>query len=115
MAMTPGDVPTAWQALTEPLGLGAAAAGHTVTSTPDAPRFTATVERVGTREHPELVLRLQQPVQGLAHLFAMPMGGTIVLPVRFFLFGANAAQAAARMEPQWKAWIEQHFPAPVMP
>lgn len=115
MAMTPGDVPSAWQALAEPLGLGAAAAGQTVVSPQGAPRFTASVERVGTREHPELLLRLQQPVEGLAHLFAMPMGGTIVLPARFFLFGANAAQVASQMEPLWKAWMEQHFPAPVMP
>jgi len=86
-----------------------------MTSRQDAPRLTATVERVGTREHPELLLRLQEPVQGLAHLFAMPMGGTIVLPARFFLFGDNARQTAAQMETQWKAWMEQRFPAPVMP
>jgi uncharacterized protein YndB with AHSA1/START domain len=115
MAMAPGDVTSVWRAFTEPLGLGAPTAGSTVTSAPDAPRFSAVVERVGTREHPELLLRLQQPVQGLAHLFAMPMGGTIVLPARFFLFGTGATEAAARMEPQWKAWMEQHFPAPAMP
>ena len=115
MAMAPGDVPSVWQALTEPLGLSAALAGNTVMSSSDAPQFTATVERVGTREHPELLLRLQRPVPGLAHLFAMPMGGTIVLPARFFLFGADAQKAAAEMEPRWKAWMEQRFPAPVMP
>ena len=113
MAMAPGDVPSVWQAFIEPIGLGSAIAGDIVTSSPDAPRFSAIVERVGTREHPELLLRLQQPIPGLAHLFAMPMGGTIVLPARFFLFGANARQAATEIEPQWKAWMEQHFPAPV--
>lgn len=113
--MAPGDVASAWRGFTEPLGLAAPAAGGTVTSAPDAPRFSGIVERVGTPESPEVLLRLQQPVQGLAHLFAMPMGGSILLMARFFLFASGAREAAARMEPEWKAWMEQHFPAPAMP
>ncbi len=114
MQPAPGDAAPVWRSFTEALGVGGATVGSTVTSAPDAPRFSAVVERVGTTEHPELLLRLQQPVPGLAHLFAMPMGGSVLLPIRVFLFGSGAPEGAAQMEPRWKAWLEQLFPAPAM-
>jgi hypothetical protein len=46
---------------------------------------------------------------GIAHLFAMPMGENTCVPVRFYLFGDQAAAVTAREEPLWQAWFSQRF------
>ena len=67
--------------------------------------------RDGSRLYPEeLLLRLDQPTPGLAHLFAMPMGGQVFLSLRIYLYGDRAAAAAAGDEPRWQAWISERFP-----
>ena len=63
----------------------------------------------------ELLLRLDQPAPGVAHLFAMPMGGQVLLSVRLFLYGKQASAIAAQVEPAWQAWVNQHFSAPGAP
>jgi hypothetical protein len=69
------------------------------------------VEGVGPPEHPEdLLLRVDEPTGGVVHLFAMPMGGTVYLSFRGFLYGDEAAAAVARDEPRWQAWMNDHFP-----
>ncbi|TIX84932.1 MAG: SRPBCC domain-containing protein, partial [Mesorhizobium sp.] len=80
----------AWRKLVEPLGLANATEQRRVAS--DALAFV--VERTGPQDHPELVVRLDQPAPGFAHLFALPMGGMTYLSVRFFLFGDDAASIA---------------------
>jgi hypothetical protein len=111
MAMAPGSTPAAWDALIRPLGLAGAVEGQHVTSPEGAPRFGCIVERVGPAEYPELLLRVTEPGPGIAHLFAMPMGGRICLPVRMFLYGEGAAGIAAREERSWQTWINERFPA----
>ncbi|TIP98609.1 MAG: hypothetical protein E5X61_39495 [Mesorhizobium sp.] len=76
----------------------------------DTQAFEGVVERTGPQDHPELVVRLDQPAPGFAHLFALPMGGMTFLSVRFFLFGDDAASVAKREEPRWRTWLEKHFP-----
>ena len=109
MAFTPQSVTKAWATLTEPLGLPAAMKGQKVESPGGAPRFSGVVEGVGAPEYPELMLRLDRPAPGIAHLFAMPMGPSVCVPVRFYLFGDQAAAVAAREEPLWQAWINERF------
>ncbi|TIP88565.1 MAG: SRPBCC domain-containing protein [Mesorhizobium sp.] len=98
----------AWRKLVEPLGLANATEQRRVAS--DAQAFEGIVERTGPQDHPELVVRLDQPAPGFAHLFALPMGGMTYLSVRFFLFGDDAASIAKREEPRWRTWLEKHFP-----
>jgi hypothetical protein len=62
-----------------------------------------------------LLLRLDAPAPGIAHLFALPMGGQVYLPIRLYLFGDQAAAVAAREEPAWQAWMARHFPMPAQP
>ncbi|TJW83310.1 MAG: hypothetical protein E5X43_22625 [Mesorhizobium sp.] len=59
-----------------------------------------------------MVVRLDQPAPGFAHLFALPMGAMTYLSMRFFLFGDDAARIAKREEPKWRTWLEKHFPSP---
>ncbi len=58
----------------------------------------------------ELLLRLDEPAPGIAHLFALPMG-QIYLPIRVYLYGERAPAAVARDEAVWQAWMNEHFPS----
>jgi uncharacterized protein YndB with AHSA1/START domain len=110
MGVGPEPKSETWAALTGSLGLAGAAEGEHVTSPAGAPALAGLVERVGQPEYPEeLLLRLDRPAPGLAHLFALPMGGQVYLPIRIFLYGDRAAAAAARAEPTWQAWTSEHF------
>jgi uncharacterized protein YndB with AHSA1/START domain len=102
----------AWAALAGPLRLTGASIGQRVRAPASAPPLAGLVEQVGPPEHPGQLLRIDEPAPGLAHLFALPMGGQIYLSIRFFLFGDGAPAAAARAEPVWQAWLNEHFPAP---
>jgi hypothetical protein len=70
------------------------------------------VERVGEAEYPkELLLRLDEPVPGIAHMFAMDTGGQVYASIRLYLYGDRAAAAAARDQPVWQKWVHELFPA----
>ncbi len=112
MAMAPEPKSAAWAALMDALGLAGVAAGQRCEAAAGVPPLAGIVGRVGEEAHPEeLLLRLDKPTPGIAHLFAMPMGGQVFLSMRLFLYGSQAAAAAARDEPLWQAWMAQKFPA----
>lgn len=97
-------------ALMGSLGLAGAAVGQRVKTAAAAPPLAGLVERVGAPEYPEeLLLRLDEPAPGLAHFFAMPMGGQIYMPIRIYLYGAEASATMARNEPLWQSWINERF------
>lgn len=108
-------IEAAWAALAGRLGIVGARPGQRVQSAADAPGLAGEVERVGPDDHPELLLRLDAPAPGIAHLFALPMGGQVYLPIRLYLFGDQPAAAATREEPAWQAWMARHFPMPAQP
>jgi uncharacterized protein YndB with AHSA1/START domain len=110
MGVAPEPAPQAWDALARPLGLAGAAVGQRVSSSIGAPPLAGLVESAGPPEWPEALLRLDQPAPGLAHLFAMPVGGRVYLPIRLYLYGDRAPAAVARAEPEWQAWMNEHFP-----
>jgi hypothetical protein len=105
-------VSEAWAALIGALGLTGTAAGQRVNTSAGAPPLAGIVAHAGPSEHPELLLRIEEPAPGIAHLFALPMG-QVYLPVRTYLFGDRAPAAVARDEPAWRTWMDQHFPAAV--
>ncbi len=112
MGSAPEPKSEAWSALTGLLGLAGATVGRRVSTSAGAPPLAGSVERVGEAEHPEeLLVRLDEPAPGIAHLFAMPMGGQVYLSIRMFLYGDGAPAAAARAEPVWQGWLAEHFPA----
>ena len=68
------------------------------------------VEWAGQPAWPEeLLLRLDEPMPGIAHFVPHAMGGQIYLSIRFFLYGDQAPAAVARAEPTWQAWVNEHF------
>jgi hypothetical protein len=63
-----------------------------------------------------LTLLLERPAAGIAFVVCEPAGdGSAHASVYLYLFGDGAAEAAARDEPGWRAWVQRHFPAAEAP
>jgi uncharacterized protein YndB with AHSA1/START domain len=114
MPTAPEPKETAWAALVGPLGLTSPTVGQRIRTSAGALALAGQVEHVGSGEYSqEILLRLDEPAPGLMHLFAMPMGGQIFLPIRVFLYGDTPpTDAVARVEPLLQAWIAERFPPP---
>jgi len=111
MAMTGDPVSRTWSSLTKELGISGASQAQHVKSSAAAPALAGRVEHAGPPEYPEeLLLKLDEPAPGAAHLFAMALGPQTCLSVRLFLYGTGAAAIAAREEPRWQRWINERFP-----
>jgi uncharacterized protein YndB with AHSA1/START domain len=110
---TSGSKDRAWAALTAALGLEEAAVGRrAAASAPDAPPLSGTIERVtDSKHHRELMLLLDEPAPGAAFVFAFDYLGQVYTTVHAYLFGDEAPAVAARDEPRWRAWMEDHFPS----
>ncbi len=80
------------------------------TSAPDAPSLAGVIERWRSDEYHELLLRIERPAPGLAHLFVLPMGEQVMFSLRFYLYGDPGAAAAPEVERTWAAWLHQRFP-----
>ncbi len=101
----------AWARLTGLLGLAGTTKGKRVSAPAGAPQLAGSVEHVGEAAFPEeILLKLDDPAPGLAHLFAMDMGGQVFLSIRFYLYGDRAAATIARDESVWRDWMTEHFP-----
>jgi len=113
MGVAPEPKAEAWAALTGALGVSRAALGERRSGAAGTPPFAGLVEVVGAADYPEeLLLRLDEPAPGIAHLFALPMSGQVYLPLRFYLYGDRAAAVVARDEPLWQTWMKERFPVP---
>lgn len=107
---------SAWRALFKALGLGTVAPSQRAQSSGAVPHLAGTVERIGEPAHPEeLLLRLDAPGPGIAHLFAIDMGEQVLLSIRFYLYGSAAAGVVMREEPAWQAWLGRAFPGEPSP
>jgi uncharacterized protein YndB with AHSA1/START domain len=110
MATAPEPMDAAWKALVEPLGIAGAAVGGRIGTVSGAPPLAGTVHSVGPRpEWPELLVQADAPAPGIAHFFPMPMGGQVFLIGRMHLFGKDAAEVVARVQPVWEKWIGERF------
>lgn len=111
MGVAPEPKERAWADLARPLSLLDAAPGDRVATPDDAPPMTGAVEWAGVPDWPEeLLIRLETPGPGLAHLFPMPMSGKVYLTLRFYFYGDDARAAIKQAQPLWQTWIGQRFP-----
>jgi uncharacterized protein YndB with AHSA1/START domain len=101
-----------WSKLVKALGLAGMGLGDHVKSPSGSPQFAGEVKHIGPDDHPESLILLDRPAPGIAHLFAMPMGGMVGLSVRLFFYGDQAAETAGREEAAWQAWVGDNFPMP---
>jgi len=112
MAMTGGPHSQAWKALKGALGLEGAREGDRRSASSGAPQLAGMVESTNEAEHAlGILLKLEKPAPGVVSLGAFPCGGPTMVSVSFYLYGEGAAAVAAREEPLWRAWMDEHFPA----
>lgn len=110
MGFAPEPASAAWDILAEGLGLVGAVVGERRETPASAPPAAGLVERTGAAGHAhQVLLRLDQPTSGIAHLFTMAMGGQVVVSLRVYLYGAQAPTTSARVEPLWQAWLKDRF------
>lgn len=108
----PEPAPEAWKSLTDKLGIPSAPKiGDRITASNGTLGLEGTVENVNEGEHGDLILlKVEKPFTGVAHLFAMPMGGQVILSLSFYLFGDDAEAKAAEEQPKWEAFFNENFP-----
>ena len=108
VAGTPAD---AWATLTAALGFSGVGAGQRWAAPAGVPALGGVVEDVN-QSPPGALLRLDQPGPGIAALFTMDLGETVMAALSFYLYGDQAAAIVARETPRWQAWIQERFPMP---
>jgi uncharacterized protein YndB with AHSA1/START domain len=112
IAPAAGTTADAWGALAAALGLNGVSTGQRWTAPAGVPPLSGVVEHVSQKPYNALV-RLDQPGPGVAALGAVNFGGSMVT-LSFYLYshGEQAAATVTRETPLWRAWIQEHFPAP---
>ncbi|MGJ5816430.1 SRPBCC family protein [Paludibaculum fermentans] len=111
MASEPADA--VWTKVAGGLGLTGAAPGDRRSAPPEAPALAGVLEETAGGGHPhQVLLRLDQPAPGIAHLFTMPMGGMVVVCLSMYLYGEASPALAAANEPLWQQWLAGLFPPP---
>jgi len=91
----------AWPAFAAALGVHGVAEGARVSG----PRLAGVVERTLD----EMVLVRDE--DGIVEVYAHPGDGQTHLAVRAYRFGDDGPAVAAREEPAWRAWMEEHVAA----
>lgn len=61
-------------------------------------------------EEPDLLLRLERPAPGFAHLFILPMGEQTMVSMRFHFYGNDGAAVAPVAQQKWSEWLAERFP-----
>lgn len=108
VAGTPAD---AWASLTAATGFSGVGVGQSWAAPAGVPALGGLVENVG-QSPPGALLRLDQPGPGIAALFTMDFGASVMAAFSFYLYGDEAAETVARETPLWQAWIHERFPMP---
>lgn len=99
----------AWASLLAQLGIDGLAVGARIESAAGAPVLAGTVAWAGQPAQPEdLLIVLDKPGPGIAHVMAHPMDQTY-LSLRFYFYGEQAAEVASRAQSEWQSWIDERF------
>lgn len=112
LAAQSGDtVDAAFERLMGPLGVKHATEGQPAAAGAEAPELAGDVlEAQNSPGGFSVILRLDKPARGLAHMIGFPMGGPVYVSVRFYLYGPEAAGVAGAVEADWKQWLAARFP-----
>jgi len=109
-----GTAAETWATMTAALGLNGVDAGQRWAVPAGVPALGGLVEQV-SQSPPGALLRLDKPGPGVAALFIMTFGGSVLAAFSFYLYGDQAAGTVARETPLWQAWIQERFPMPAEP
>lgn len=105
MSMRPGSASTAWSQMTSALGIDESPSDGdrlALDGGGDLGLSGTVVETTPTR----ITMLVEQPVPGTAFVTAEAFGDAVSLSIWSYLYGAAGAEAAARDEPRWQAWLD---------
>jgi hypothetical protein len=102
------DGDRAWEDVSSALGFSNAQPGEPFAAPAGALPFSGVLDTVPGET--EVILHIDQPTSGVAHLFVWPINDQILLSLRFYLYGEDAAKVVSRAEPRWRSWMEGQFP-----
>src|SRR5262245_9491705 len=111
MSPVAGTVEEAWATMIAALGLTGVGAGQRWNVPAGAPALGGVTELVN-QSPPGALLRLDQPAPGVAALYVISWGDSVMATFSFYLYGDQAAGTVARETPRWQAWIQERFPMP---
>lgn len=111
VGMAGGAEAEAWKKVAEALGAKGFTAGQRWAAGAGAPPLAGVIEQfTESKDHHDLLVRLEQPAPGVAWVNLFDCGGSVMASLAFYLYGDAAAEAARRDEPLWRAWMSQQFP-----
>jgi uncharacterized protein YndB with AHSA1/START domain len=103
----------AWGRFCSLLGVAGARVGDAVTAPAGAPPLAGAITWVGQPTLTgDILIALDAPAPGIAHLAAHEMGGQTFLWLRCYLYGDDAPQTVSPLEGKWLAWLQERFPSP---
>lgn len=102
----PGGDAVLWSAMTAALNLEGANVGDRRETPSEAPRLAGVVERIHQDANSrDLMLRLDEPGQGVAVIGSCMVGDEARGMATVFLYGADAADTAAAEQAKWTRWL----------
>lgn len=104
------DGSQAWSDLAAALGFSTAELGERFAAQGSGVTFAGVVDT--EPDDTEVIMHIDKPTTGVAHMFVWPVDGKILLSVRLYLYGEDAAEISSREEPIWRSWMEERFPYP---
>jgi uncharacterized protein YndB with AHSA1/START domain len=109
MAPLAGTVAEAWATMTAALGLNGVGPAQRWAVPAGVPALGGVAEHVSVSP-PGALLRLDRPGPGVAALFIISWGDSVMATFSFYHYGDQAAGTVARETPLWQAWIQERFP-----
>ena len=105
-AASPKGEAQAWSAMTGALNIAAANVGDHCETPEGTPRLAGRVERIHQDAvSREVMLRIDQPAQGIAVVGACTVGDEGRALTSIYLYGPDAADVAASEQPKWTSWL----------
>jgi hypothetical protein len=111
VGMAGGAEADAWKKVSAALGVTGLVAGQRWAAGAGVPPVAGVIEQFSeTKDHHDLLVRLEQPSPGFVWVNSFDCGGSVMASLAFYLYADAAAEVAKRDEPQWRAWMSEQFP-----
>jgi len=105
---TAAEEAQAWDDVSSALGFANPKPGERFAAPAGRLKFSGVVDTIPSDT--EVILHIDEPTSGVAHLFVWPINNQILLSVRFYLYGEDATEVVSREDPRWRSWMEERFP-----
>jgi len=107
------DLGAAWRKILDRLGWSGANVGEGLSAGDGAEQLSGIVEYVHQDgKVRSIIVRIDNPKPGVALVAGYEKApGVVLVTICRFTYGSDAATHAAKLEPRWRAWLAETFPA----